>query len=463
MSVKLKFLNSFLSELDSEGVWYVVLRNHDEILTGTEKDVDMLCSPSNFKLIRSIFNKVCSRNGHIGSWDVYGKNMALSTEPKSFGDVSNTFSKGLYLHFVGFASLRDSFLKVKIPGYSKKFRSSQIQRKKMVWDNFECWSPSSDWLILFLLEKMQYKRKAVYKDKIELLLLDASSEIGKNSSLCTIIYSSLKENSTKRERLLAVQKALEQINYPKNYLKTFKESILLFRENLKARVKKKGLIITFSGPDGAGKSTTKSHLINFLQDDVGLSVNSIRGFNRLNEPKFMGSTLKKVQHNVRGVSKKSASELENAFRDRKPEKARSFSWKFRRLIGLLFIIMQYPVFYFVARVRTYKGISTVVDTSVYDRFVKAHRPRFRLLEKIAIPFLPSGDITFRLYASPEVINNRKPELTIQELEEYYSAMDYIFSLKSKSNIKIIETHLGPKIAAKLVNEYVIYELGFCKI
>jgi hypothetical protein len=126
MSVKLKFLNSFLSELDSEGVWYVVLRNHDEILTGTEKDVDMLCSPSNFKLIRSIFNKVCSRNGHIGSWDVYGKNMALSTEPKSFGDVSNTFSKGLYLHFVGFASIRDSFLKVKIPGFQKvsKFSNS---------------------------------------------------------------------------------------------------------------------------------------------------------------------------------------------------------------------------------------------------------------------------------------------------------------------------------------------------
>jgi len=463
MSVKLKFLNNFLSELDSEGVWYVVLRNHDEILTGTEKDVDMLCSPSNFKLIRSIFNKVCSRNGHIGSWDVYGKNLALSTGPKSFGDVSNTFSKGLYLHFVGFASIRDSFLKVKIPGYSKKFRSSQIQRKKMVWDNFECWSPSSDWLILLLLEKMQYKRKQVYKEELLRLLNDSQTEINFNDSLKSTINISLKENSTKKERLLAVQKTLKQISFQKNYLQGLKEWFLLIKLNLSSLIKKKGLIITFSGPDGAGKSTTKSLLIDFLQNDVGLSVNSIRGFNRLNEPKFMGSTLKKVQHNVRGVSKKSASELEHTFRDRKPEKARSFSWKFRRLIGLLFIIMQYPVFYFVARVRTYKGISTVVDTSVYDRFVKAHRPRFRLLEKIAIPFLPSGDITFRLYASPEVINNRKPELTIQELDEYYSAMDYIFSLKSKSNIKIIETHLGPKIAAKLVNEYVIYELGFCKI
>jgi hypothetical protein len=463
MSVKLKFLNSFLSELDSEGVWYVVLRNHDEILTGTEKDVDMLCSPSNFKLIRSIFNKVCSRNGHIGSWDVYGKNMALSTEPKSFGDVSNTFSKGLYLHFVGFASIRDSFLKVKIPGYSKKFRSSQIQRKKMVWDNFECWSPSSDWLILLLLEKMQYKRKQVYKEELLRLLNDSQTGIYLNDSLKSIINISLKENSTKKERLLAVQKTLQQINYQKNYLQGLKEWFLLIKLNLSSLIKKKGLIITFSGPDGAGKSTTKSLLIDFLQNDIGIPVNSIRGFNRLNEPKYMGTALKKVQYNVRGVNSKTADELENDFRDRKPNNGKGLSWRLRRLVGLLFIIIQYPVFYFFARVKTYKGISTVVDTSVYDRFVKAHRPRFRFLEKIAIPLLPSGDIIFRLYASPEVINNRKPELTIHELEEYYSAMDYIFSLKPKSNVRIIKTNLEPTIAAENVKKHVMYELGFCKI
>lgn len=463
MDVRLTFLNTFFSELDAAGVWYVVLRNHEEIYAGIEKDIDMLCSPSDFKLTHTIFSKVCSENGHICNWNVSGKSLGLSTEATAFDRDLNTFSRGLSLHFVGFASVRNSYLKVKIPGYSLKFRNDQIQRFKMAKDGLTFWMPSTDWQILFLLEKMQYKRKIGYKDKIVSLLFDTSSKIGTNNILRSLIHNSLKEDSTTSERLLVVQKSLKEINYSSNFVKAAKEWLWLGKENLSALVKKKGLIITFSGPDGAGKSTTKSHLINFLQDDVGLTVNSIKGFNRLNEPKLMGAVLTKAQYNVRGVSKKSASELENSCRDREPKKGGSFLWKFRRLIGLLFIITQYPFFYFAGRVRTYLGVTTVVDTSVFDRFVKAHRPRFKLLEKIISPLLPSGDLTFRLYSSPEIINRRKPELTITELEEYYKAMDYIFSLKRKSNIKKIETHLGSKIASKEVNQHVLYALGFCKI
>jgi hypothetical protein len=463
MDVRLTFLNTFFSELDAAGVWYVVLRNHEEIYTGTEKDIDMLCSPSNFKLTHTIFCKVCSENGHICNWDVSGKSLGLSTEATAFDRDSNTFSRGLHLHFVGFASVRDSYLKVKIPGYSLKFRNDQIQRVKMAKDRLTFWMPSTDWQILFLLEKMQYKRKIGYKDKIVSLLLDTSSKIGTNRSLRSLIHNSLKEDSTTSERLLVVQKSLKEINYSSNFVKVAKEWLWLGKENLSALVKKKGLIITFSGPDGAGKSTTKSHLINFLQDDVGLTVNSIKGFNRLNEPKLMGSLITKVQYNVRGVNKKSPAELETNFRDRKPKKRAKFSWKFRRLLGLLFIVVQYPIFYSVARIRTYYGVTTVVDTSVFDRFVKAHRPRFRTLERVFTPILPAGDITFRLYAPPNVIADRKPELTIIELEEYYGAMDDIFSLKHSSRIKTIETHLESKIAAKKVKNHVMNALGFCKI
>jgi hypothetical protein len=173
----------------------------------------------------------------------------------------------------------------------------------------------------------------------------------------------------------------------------------------------------------------------------------------------MGSLIGKIQHSTRGVSNKSNFELEHTHRDRKPNKGGSFSWKLRRLIGLLFILFQYPFFYFIARIRSYRGVTTVVDTSVFDRFVKAHRPRFKLLERIFCPLLPAGDLTFRLYASPKVINKRKPELTVDELEKYYTVMNHIFSLKSSSKIITIETESGAVRASQQVSEHVLNELG----
>jgi hypothetical protein len=462
MTNRFQFLKDFISQLEINNIKYVFLRNQIDVLKENEKDVDLLCSASSYALIQRVFSKLCSENDRIAQTSMRGKSLFLSASVNGFSHDSVTFSRDLIFHFVSFASIRDSHLKVKIPGYSRRFYINEIEPERFFHAGFVCWIPSNEWLLLLLIEKMQYKRKQVYKEEI-LRLIDETNKIKENKFLVDEILKSLDENSTKHERLLPVKKMLRTINYKKQFLTPFKEWLSLIFANLKSKARRKGLIITFSGPDGAGKTTTKSNLIKFLEHDVALKVNSIKGFNRLNEPKYMGTAITKVQKNVRGVNHKSASELEHAYRDRKPKKKSSFSWKSRRFIGLLFILIQYPFFYFIGRVRTYLGVTTVVDTSVFDRFVKAHRPRFKVLETIFTPILPSGDITFRLYASPEVINKRKPELTIHELQEYYKVMDSVFSLKKSSIIEVIETESGQDNATKKVNQIVMNKLGHCQI
>jgi hypothetical protein len=459
---RLEFLKECIEAFDKANIRHAVLRNQEEILAGTEKDVDMIAEVSSYNKLSQVFKCVCHKYGYIPKVKYKGKSLFLSTFQNVCIYEEKRLDRGIILHFVPFISVKNTFLKLKIPGHATRIMCREIDFELITKKNVSFRMPSAKWRLLFLLEKIQHKPKKVYLSEINELISGDFSHQSDKAKLIEIIKNATKKTASTKCRLKAVNKTLRVVYKSSSKVKSFLEFTRLVLLNASDKFKKSGLIIIFSGPDGAGKSTTKDHLVNFMTNELGMSIISIKGMNPLNNPKSLGSTITKTQHKIRGVSNASAASLENELRDRKPSKNK-LSWKVRRNIGLLFILIQYPFSYFMARIRTYRGKTTIVDTSVFDRFIKAHRPRNKFLEKITVPFLPAGDILFRLYSDPKVIVMRKPELTIKELTEYYHVMDDIFSIKKKSNIYIIKTHQEPNVAACNVKSEVIKILGHCSI
>ena len=59
-----------------------------------------------------------------------------------------------------------------------------------------------------------------------------------------------------------------------------------------------------------------------------------------------------------------------------------------------------------------------------------------MLEKLALPLLPQGDLNIALIAAPRAIVARKPELTLDELESYYRRLDEYLKLSKTQAVRI---------------------------
>ena len=455
MITKLELLQKFLETLDDQGIWHVVLRNHHAIAEGVEKDIDLQSDAASYTQIAKIFRGICKQCAYIGKITVSGKSLFLVANPDRLSSESGEATdNAAVIHFVAFASVRNTALKYKFRGYSSRIRSWQMARERLEVGGLSCWAPTVDWRIVFLLEKMQQKKKDKYAKEILELIASEASQIGKNDDLLKHIKDAVLESASEACRLFAVKHTFAFMPKPLKPLRPLYEWWRVLAGNVTSKLRKKGLIIVFSGPDGAGKTTTKTNLIDYLSNDLKFNVVSLKGLNPLNNPGSMGKLITKAQHQVRGVADASGRALEFELRDRAP-KGKSFSWKMRRFLGLLFILAQYPFGYLSARIQNYQGKVVVIDTSVFDRFIKAHRPRYRMLERIMVPLLPVGDVVFRLYAAPNVIVARKPELTVAELDDYYATMDEVFAIKKNSNIQVVVTENGPTSANAEVQAEVV--------
>jgi hypothetical protein len=95
--------------------------------------------------------------------------------------------------------------------------------------------------------------------------------------------------------------------------------------------------------------------------------------------------------------------------------------------------------YLYARYLNLRGWSVIVDTSFFDAFIKGHRPSFPLVQKFTAPLIPAGDFWFLMSSTPEEIVNRKPELTKDEIAQYYVMLEKISGQSGKKPITIFSS------------------------
>jgi hypothetical protein len=194
-------------------------------------------------------------------------------------------------------------------------------------------------------------------------------------------------------------------------------------------------VIYYSGPDGAGKSTSYLSTMKVF-DKLSIKYYPLRGMQigmqyYLYFKKYLSGQNTEVKA-LNQVGKLGFSDIK---RDRDTGK---FSWKIRRFIGLFVGLLDICIlgrcFVFLKQL---SGSIVMIEESPLDIFVKRHRPRNKFLEFIFIPFIPSPTRSILCVANENVIFQRKPELDKNEIIYYYSTIKGLYD----SNLKFKKKEL----------------------
>ncbi len=431
---------AFFKQMQASEIRYCVLRNHGDVFSKTPKgDVDFLSTPTQFKQIKKTFIALCEQYGFKVLYSGQSnKNLILKAMSIDIKLSVIDTPRIIHFHFVPYVSLYLTEVQRNYAGLATRVWMEDVNTINYPSDNFSFMVPNLKWQLVFNYARLEFKHKDRYKLKCEEL-----NEL----LVCNGLINFQDESFEKFNRKLLVALYL----YAKDKPQLFKivNWVCVFTLMMKDLFKQKGLVIVFSGPDGAGKTTTNEALTSFMQEKLELDVRNVKHLYPINN--WLGGSAVKAQSKLRGLDLSEKDALE---RDR----GSGPLFKIRRLIGLFSILVQYPLGLSYARFQALKGVSTIVDTSIFDAFVKGHRPQYKLLEKTIIPLLPKASLWFVLRANPKVIVARKPELTVDEITDYYSRINML-SVKSNSTIIDISSENGESVALKEVSSIVINNLN----
>ena len=181
--------------------------------------------------------------------------------------------------------------------------------------------------------------------------------------------------------------------------------------------------IAFSGPDGSGKTTVTLLAMAWLRAGTGgvASVKTLR-LATLQLVRSVWWAKQIIMGSERHTPGKVGSfALSSGERDR--EKPGSL-WRLRRAVGLVAACLDQAI---VGRVyllaAALRGADVVIETAPWDAFVKRHRPEFPLIQRVLLWMTPRVSSVYMCVATPDSIVRRKPELSAEEIADYYARID----------------------------------------
>jgi thymidylate kinase len=196
-----------------------------------------------------------------------------------------------------------------------------------------------------------------------------------------------------------------------------------YRDTIKQLMANKGIIITFSGVDGAGKSTIIENIKHEIEKRLRRKVVVIR-----HRPSLLP---------ILSAITKGKEQAEKDAANRLPRQGNNKS-SISSLIRFMYYYFDYFVGQFYINFKyKYRGIIVLYDRYYYDFINDAKRSNININEgivKFGYNFVFTPDLNFFLYADPEIILKRKQELsaeTITELTEKYSNLFNTFETRKK--------------------------------
>ena len=432
-----EMLNEFFRQLSKQNINYTVIRGYKGLFSYPEKDVDLLINPSDFSLISDVFKGLISNYKALNISNVVsGKNLYMKSLIVSKADNS---IEALYIHCVGFLTVKTSEFSRKLKGFGRRIWLKDVDSEEISIEGVKIFIPVAKFRALFSLMKLSqgdHKKKVVEFNSI---IMNNSLE-GWMQALCAQITTTESifpvKGGYNRDKLSSLSALLAKELIAESGPILYSEYLNIFWKNLLSICKLKGSIVFFSGPDGAGKTTANNALSEVLVKKLNIKIINQKALYPLSNK--MQKKLQPIQAKIRNLDASDAEALE---RDR----GESNIWRLRRLGGLIFLLIQVWPGYILARWKNLKGVTVIVDTAFFDMFIKGHRPPFPVLRKVSLPLLPSGDFWFMMKADPLTIVERKPELTKQEIVEYYKFFSEI-NCRAGKKMVTIDSSRGIKLA-----------------
>ena len=206
-------------------------------------------------------------------------------------------------------------------------------------------------------------------------------------------------------------------------------------------------VIYFSGPDGSGKTTSLKDSFTYLssKNKKVFQLRSLQVLSLLlityvkNRKKYdLFDHLRNAQ--LGAVGRVGYSSI-------KRDRGIGIQYNFRRYVGL--IIAFIDILFFgriaVAIISCVFDI-VLVEEGPYEIFVKRHRPFFKKTALVMSKFIPTSDAIIYCISPGSIINRRKPELNIDEIDSYYRNMNITYA--SNSNLRVINLDTSsPDVAA----------------
>jgi len=415
---------SFVEKLHAMNIRYFVLRNYTGLPNINEsKDVDIVIQPEKIKEAREILLQVYRQNKmEYYSEAVFGKvhcllGMNIKEQVSIHIDlIGGYLSKGyeiftfdeLYEHTVwykGFCVMDDFFDGVMLYVYKQfgyKHPKLKMQYQEIIFKTYYQYPEKFNKLLTQLTGEM-------FSEK-------ACKQIG-NKDFDGVLNDSFE-----------LTKRLRKYTWKKYPIRTMKNIALFLGQKINRvllNYKKYARVVAVLAPDGTGKTT----FLDALNETMSFYyVNTIED-NRFNIYHFRPTLLPNLGEigEKAGVMKQN-KDFTNPHRS-KPDNC----------IGSLFRIAYYTMDYIIGWQKCVrKDVQfdkyTVFDRYSYDFIVDPLRTKLNLpswVRKFFVRLTPQPDIVFVLYATPEVIYERKKELTLDEIERQLE----VYNGLSKSDTK----------------------------
>ncbi len=209
---------------------------------------------------------------------------------------------------------------------------------------------------------------------------------------------------------------------PKNtQLNKIKNKLRYFSDLARDLTSNKGIIVTFSGVDGAGKSTILDNVKNLLQHKYRHKTIVLR-----HRPGLF-PILSSIVH-----GKTNAEKITRANLPRQGTNESSISSLFRfgyyyldYLLGQVYVHFKY----------TLRGYTVLYDRYYFDFIIDSKRSNIKLPKgflKFGYYFVIKPEVNIFLYASPDIILSRKQEMNEQDIKLLTSEYKDLFDEFSKS-------------------------------
>lgn len=229
-----------------------------------------------------------------------------------------------------------------------------------------------------------------------------------------------------KEQKLTKESILPKLNakIQNKGISKIKNQLFYCLDTLKNMFREKGIVITFSGVDGAGKSTIIEHTKKELEKRFRKKVIVIR-----HRPSIL-PIISAITYGKAGAEKRSADNLPRQGKNKSifSSLLRFGYYYFDYLFGQFVIYFKY----------TSRGYVVLYDRYYFDFINDSVRSNIKLPKRFVLfcyRFLMSPDINFFLYADPEIILKRKQELdknTIISLTKDYIDLFSKLSEKEKN-------------------------------